>query len=119
MAEIRSRLKVIGDVLQSEAEQALIQTATDVVEIAKQLAPVDTGSLRASYMFSLEEPDRVIVGSLANIINPKTKQPATEYAAFVEYGTENSPAQPHFIEAFIKASNIFRVRLTEILNKRL
>lgn len=57
-----------------------------IVRESKQRAPVDTGRLRSSITMDEEKMNngliRVIVGSNVN------------YAPFVEFGTEDRPAQP-------------------------
>ena len=117
MATLKVNFKNLTFASEEVVKEALVQTADDIVKMAKELSPVDTGSLRASYMYSAETPTRLVVGSLANIINPKTGKPATEYASYVEYGTENSPAQPHFIPAFSQARITFEIRLREAMRK--
>jgi len=117
MAKLQVNFKNISFASEEVIKQVLIQTADDIIKTVKELAPVDTGSLRASYIYSVESPTRIIVGSLANIINPKTKRPATEYAAYVEYGTDSNVAQPHFVPAFELARIIFETRLKEAMRK--
>lgn len=115
MAELKTHFRTIGRAAPKVVREVLIQTADDIVAMAKELAPVDTGALRDSYMFSIEGPDRILVGSLANIINPNSKKAATEYAAYVEYGTSQNVAQPHFVPAFRTAQETFEARLRQAL----
>jgi len=69
-----ARGKVIGEHAATETRDAL---AEDVRDLAQSFAPVDTGRLQGS-------------------INAEGGTVATdvEYAAFVEYGTSDTPAQP-------------------------
>ena len=61
-----------------------IQTAVQRVESdAKGRAPVDTGNLRNSIRHSMQ-------GELTGVVNENA-----EYAAYVEFGTRYTPAQPH------------------------
>lgn len=121
MAKLSVNFSVLEDALPSVVQTVMVQTATDIVDMAKQLAPVDTGALRASYMFSIEEMNpihsKIIVGSLANIINPKSGTPATEYAFWVEFGTSNQAAQPHFVPAFMQARASYEARMKSALRK--
>lgn len=121
MPKLKTNFKGIVDATVEQASAALEQTADDVVSIVKQVAPVDTGTLRDSYRWEKKEGKsarwkRVLIGSDPSGINPKTGQHVI-YAPFVEYGTENSPAQPHLTPAFVQAESIFRVRLEQALKK--
>lgn len=68
--------------------QALIRRYAYLIEQeAKRLCPVDTGNLRSTIRTELEEfAGAVVVGA--------------DYAAFVELGTHDSPAQPYLFPAW-------------------
>lgn len=87
------------------ASEALLQTAADIVDITKQLAPVDTGALKQSYGAEPVSSTHVLVGS------------DLDYSVYQEFGTENMPAQPHLVPAFAQGEAIFRKRLQEAANK--
>lgn len=121
MARLKVNFKNIVDATVEQASAALEQTADDVVSIARQFAPVDTGALRRSYRWERKIGQssrwkRVIVGSSSEEINPKTGE-GVDYAKFVEYGTVNMMSRPHFTPAFAQAESIFRARLAQALNK--
>lgn len=101
MARLRSDLTHLALKARDAAGSALLKTAADVVDLAKQLAPVDTGALRDSYAAEPLSSTTVLVGS------------DIEYAPFVEYGTSRSPAQPHLTPAFMQAEKTFEARLAE------
>jgi HK97 gp10 family phage protein len=82
---------------------ALLQTAADIVEVTKQLAPVDTGALRQSYGAVPISSTEVHIGS------------DLEYAPYQEYGTDRMAAQPHLTPAFMQAESTFQERLTQAL----
>lgn len=72
----------------------LNSAAQSVVTIARELAPVDTGNLKANIKqteFATEENLKVAVESGA------------DYSLFVEYGTVNMDAQPFLTPAFESA----------------
>lgn len=61
------------------------KTAADISATAKQLAPVDTGTMRASIGY---QTDR-LAGSIRAVIGP-----TVNYAPYVEFGTSRQPPQP-------------------------
>jgi HK97 gp10 family phage protein len=69
-----ARAAAIGEVAQHAAQTEL---AEEVASVARQLSPVDTGTLQASIT---ADADRVYTD--------------VAYAPFVEYGTSDTPAQP-------------------------
>ena len=64
------------------ADIAVRKTGLDVVNLAKQKAPVDTGTLRGSIGMDVLGPAHVQVG------------PGVHYAPFLEYGTSRMSARP-------------------------
>jgi len=72
-----------------------------IVRSAKQKAPVDTGRLRSSITLEEETVDRFIKVKVGTNV---------EYAPFVEFGTENQPAQPFLRPA---ARQVLNRSLTE------
>lgn len=87
------------------ASAALLQTAADVIDLTKQLTPVDTGALKQSYGADPVDSHTIRVGS------------DMDYAPYVEYGTVNSPSQPHLIPAIVRSQNIFFQRLREAVKE--
>jgi len=65
--------------------EALNKKALRIVREAKQRAPVDTGRLRASITAELVEQGKTPKALVSSNV---------EYAPYVEFGTENRPAQP-------------------------
>ena len=94
-----------GGPAQRAAEKALLQTAADIVSVAKQLCPVDTGRLRQSIGADPVSKDLVRVGT------------SVEYGKYVEYGTSRSPAQPFLTPAFAQARQTFEARLKAALKE--
>jgi HK97 gp10 family phage protein len=86
-------------------EAALLQTGADIVDIAKQLVPVDTGALKQSIGAVPIDSTTVRIGS------------DVEYAPFVEFGSATSPAQAYLIPALAQAEGIFKARLEEQLKE--
>jgi HK97 gp10 family phage protein len=75
---------------------------------AKELCPVDTGSLRKSIRVETTRSGGVeTVGVAAGgyIINPKTGR-RVDYASFVEYGTSRNRAQPYLRPAIARNARL-------------
>lgn len=92
---------------QRAAEKALLQTAADIVDVAKQLCPVDTGRLKQSIGAEPLTKTRVRVGT------------EVEYGKYVEYGTSRSPAQPFLTPAFAQAKDTFAARFKAAMEEEL
>ena len=105
MAKLVSNLSRIAQQAPEAASRALLQTAADIVDLTKQLSPVDTGALKQSY-------GAVPVSS--TVVHVGSDMP---YAPFVEYGTSRSGAQPHLTPAFHQSEETFKVRLREEMEK--
>lgn len=73
-----------------------------VADLAKQLAPEDEGDLKDSVRVS-GEPGSLKRSVLVGGVSGPNK--FVDYAAFVEYGTADSPAQP-FLTPATKAINV-------------
>lgn len=88
---LKSRLGTIAARVSGARDRGVLAAATHVRDLARQLCPVDTGALKASGRIEPETPApkiRVIFGG-----------GDVDYAAFVEYGTAASPAQPFLTPA--------------------
>jgi HK97 gp10 family phage protein len=72
-------------------ERGVVRAADHVADLARQLAPVDTGALRDSI--------RVEPGDTPTSRKVVAGGGAVAYAAHVEYGTADSPAQPFMTPA--------------------
>lgn len=98
---LKSDLTDIALQAPEKAGKALLQTATDIVTVMKQIVPVDTGALRQSIGADPKDSTTIYIGS------------DKEYAPYVEYGTSRMAAQPYFTPAFMQARETFAARLKE------
>lgn len=105
MITLKSDLTRIAAKSPKAASAALLQTAADIVKLTKAITPVDTGALKQSYGAAPIDSHTIEIGS--DMI----------YAPFVEFGTVNSPAQPHFVRSFLQSQITFKTRLTQELKK--
>ena len=84
--------KAIGRVIDNEIKPKITETADEIRDEASNLAPRDTGRLASSIVSKKEGEKWLIVAE-------------TEYALYVELGTQNKPAQPYLRPAMIKVVN--------------
>lgn len=105
MAKLKSDLTRIALKAPKLAAEALHKTGQDVIQLTKQLTPVDTGNLQRSYRVEEVSESKVTVGT------------DVEYAPFVEFGTSRQSAQPHFIPAFAQSAETFEQRLKQAFDK--
>lgn len=80
--------------MRRDIAEELNSGANSCVELAKQLAPVDTGFMREN----ISQTDQANAENLRAAI-----ESGADYSVFVEYGTVNMEAQPFFTPAFESA----------------
>lgn len=73
-----------------EVAKDLARRALQVDGAAKRLCPVDTGRLRSSITNELGQDGQGLLATIGTNV---------EYAAYVELGTRNAPAQPFLTPA--------------------
>lgn len=116
MAKLKSNLSKIAREAPQAALKAMLQTGADVLDVAKQLVPVDTSSLKASGGVVPEDSSTVIVGFGGPGVYFSGREPE-RYATHVEYGTVKSPAQPFLRPAMMQAEPTYRKRLLQALEE--
>lgn len=92
MADVKLEIHTdeVLNALDSQTEAVLTAWGMQAETYAKQLAPVDTGRLRNSLTYEVQQSDKaVIIGS------------GVEYAPYVEQGTSKQKAQPYLRPAII------------------
>ncbi len=105
MAKLVCNLEKIAMRAPAAASKALLQTAQDIVDLIKQITPVDTGNLRDSYGAEPVSSSVVRVGT------------AVTYAPFVEFGTVHMAAQPHLTPAFLQSEETFKVSMEQAIKE--
>ena len=100
---LTSKIPQLVASIEQKAALVVRKTAIDIEARAKANAPVDTGFLRNSIQAKNIGPLKSIVGE------------AAEYAAFVEFGTSQTPAQPHLVPAVEAASPGFYAAMKSIM----
>lgn len=92
--EFITALKSISADLKGTGMQDILsELGTNVVSLAQDKAPVDTGFLRDNISITEESPTRVVVTSEA------------DYSIYVEEGTSRAPAQPFMGPAVQETQN--------------
>jgi len=94
---IRVKVHILSDV-----PGALLQGAKDIVDLASQLAPEDTGDLKRSGRIE-QKSKNVIEISFGNDL-------PDERAIAQEYGTSVMPAQPYLTPALREVDILFHVK---------
>ncbi len=88
-----------------ELERNDAETALRVARDAKRLAPVDTGRLRNAINSASTKDGWFVIAD-------------TNYATFVEFGTDRAPAQPFLNPALEQNRGAYFRRIKEIMRKR-
>jgi HK97 gp10 family phage protein len=118
--QLMADLTRISSSLDAEVVDGLEEVADKIKEDAKNLCPVDTGSLRKSVRRQKHSsPSRHVhsigVSAGGYVKNPKTGRPV-DYAAHVEFGTSRTPPQPFMGPAVEKnKGEVRRILTKEIL----
>lgn len=114
--------KTIPEALEKAALEALDEATRRGVEYAKAVVPVDTGALRRSIRQEPKprrEGDSYEAGISAGgggVVNPRTGR-EVDYAAYVEFGTSRTPAQPYLFPALYEAKNLLPEAFLRILRR--
>jgi len=106
--------------IKPKTREALREAARKIVQDAKALCPVDTGSLRRSIRAEEYPPQvnvyRIHVVAGGKIINPKTRRPV-DYAAYPEYGTSRMAPRPYLRPALEQNRPLLRKALMDGLKE--
>lgn len=101
-----ARLARLAKALDPAAVKGVKEVAKAIRDDAKELCPVDTGSLKKSirigtYAKPKGQTHSIRVTAGGHITNPKTKR-KVDYASYVEFGTSRQRAQPFLRPAIVK-----------------
>ena len=116
--ELEDKLSNLDEKLKRALEEALEEIAEKIRDDAKDLAPVDTGSLRKSIRVEKEGELQVsVIAGDSGVINPRTGR-EVDYAGFVEFGTSRMSPQPYMQPALKKNRdeilNIVKRKILEV-----
>lgn len=103
---LAAKLRKISNDASKEVADRLLEAAFEIESRAKDLAPVDTGRLRASITTTRIEGGAKVYTDVV-------------YGPFVEFGTSRTPAQPYMQPAIaavkLKLSPILRKHVSEVI----
>lgn len=105
MPKVKNRIPVTTALTRKVLNDAVARAAESHLAIARQLAPVDTGLLRASIRIHR-------LGGLKVVSE-------APYSAYVEFGGAHSDGQPFFLPAFDSAVVQFRAEISQAMNRAL
>lgn len=93
----RNRIPATREAIRRAAAEGVARAGGYIVDLARQLVPVDTGALKASIRLEPEQP--------ALQMTVKAGGATAPYAGYVERGTARSPAQP-FLTPAVRAISV-------------
>lgn len=125
-AELRRKMAAIPQVARAELRKALEVSASEMVSTARSFAPVDSGALRTSIDHTFGEYKAANanvrgvragggVGDKDLSVTIHAGDASAYYAAFVEFGTQDSVAQPYFFPAYRLTKKRVRGRMNRAL----
>lgn len=109
LERLKRRFAKIPAKIRAEVRIALEKSADELVSTQQQLVPIDRGDLQASIHKRDGRHDlsvEVVAGS-----------DRAFYAAFVEFGTVNTPAQPYFFPPYRALRKRFVARTKRAVGK--
>ena len=104
--ELNRRLRRLPDAAQQHVRKAVEKSADELVDLAKVLAPKETGELAKSIRPEVD-PDGLSARVGSDI----------RYAQFVEFGTQGRPATPYLFPAYRALRNRIRGRIGRAVKK--
>lgn len=128
---LRKKLRAIPVAARAEIHAALEKSASELAATATSLAPKKTGALAASigYTFGEYKPDNANVRGIKTFgadngvgdpdltVTVHVGDAKAFYAAFVEFGTQKSSAQPFFFPAYRLVKKRVKGRVTRATTK--
>lgn len=122
---LKRKLKRFPAVVEQEIRTAMETSANEIVALAKSLAPVDSGELRNSIGWTWGDAPEgaMVLGTVRGnrsgnlVITIYAGGGDAFYGRFVEFGTQNMPAQPFFYPSYRALRRRARGRVTRSVNK--
>jgi len=116
-----ARLVKVANALDPGAARVLKTVAENTRDTAKELCPVDTGSLQRSIRVQVHARPAGHVHSVGisaggYVTNPRTGR-KVDYAVHVEYGTSRTPAQPFMRPAVEQHKKELQKRMKEVVKR--
>ena len=125
--KLKAKLMAIPKVARAEIRKALEKSAAEIAATQQSFAPFVSGALRASigYTFGNYRPDNANVRGVASgvvgdpdlSVTIHAGDATAWYAAFVEFGTVRTRAQPFFFPAWRLGRRRARNRISRAITK--
>jgi len=109
LAKLQKKLNAMPQIAKDEIKRALEKSADEIVELAKNLVPEDTGDLRNSIGWTYGKVPRgamtlgkVFASKLATDLTITIYAGNSEayYSRWVEFGTQKMAARPYFYVSY-------------------
>lgn len=126
LAKLQKKLNAMPRIAKDEIKRALEQSADEIVELAKNLVPEDTGELRESIGWTYGKVPRgamtlgkVFASKLATDLTITIYAGNSEayYSRFVEFGTQKMAARPYFYVSYRALRRRSKSRVTRAVTK--
>lgn len=125
---LAAKLKALPDKARQEIRKALEVSAKEMSDVAESFAPIDSGDLRRSigYTFGNYQADNANVrgvnagsgvGDPDLTVTIHAGDAKAYYAAFVEFGTVDTSAQPYFFPAWRLTKRRVKGRISRATTK--
>lgn len=117
---LNQKLAAIPRATRAEIRKVLEKSADEMVTFAKQLAPVDSGTLRDSIRKEPGANDLAVVvtaGGEATTKAARAGQGEYDYALGVEFGTVDTPEQPFFWTSYRAVKKRAKSRASRAVRK--
>lgn len=117
MARLQSELPSYASEINNIVELAYKEAGMKMLEAIKQKVPVDTGDLRDSYTYKIDDQTKMTIGS-NQFMGVYRRGHPTFYAPYVEFPTSRrQSAQPHFVPVWINAERYLTVEFEKLFRK--
>lgn len=126
---LKRKLAALPKIAVAEMRAAMEQSAEEITALARNLAPVGDGDLRASIGWTWGEPPKgsIVLGQVKRTAGQKARQEAgllitiyagndqAYYARWVEFGTQKMSAKPYFYPSYraLRRSARSRIRRSQ------
>jgi HK97 gp10 family phage protein len=114
-----NKLKSTVPGIENEITSAIAVSATEMVEKAKALAPVDEGELRESIEWKWTKNKQFASKAPAAVVQAGSNDQSNRafYARWVEFGSTVNDAQPFFFPAYRLLRKRIRSRISRAMTK--
>ncbi|UXN70896.1 HK97 gp10 family phage protein [Devosia neptuniae] len=114
LSSLEKKLRAIPKATRVEIRGVLEKSATEMVALAKSLAPTDDGDLVASIR---QEPGKHDLSVVVRAGGEATTRNGYDYSLAVEHGTANMPDQQFFWPAYRAVKKRAKSRATSAVRK--